>query len=164
MKRSSKMAVTCVVAGMFMLMSLDANAWYGSGEKREKRGDGAERFAEELGLTPEQKEVLKAGKEEARAKHEAIIKNLDAARETLRTELSKPEVDKAALDKAVSEIKAAEGELVDARVNGFLSMKEVLTAEQFQKMSEMKGKRGDKRGKRPGKRMKGDMETCPKAE
>ena len=164
MVRSSKMAVTCIVAGMFMLMSIDANAWYGSGEKRERRGDGAERFAEELGLTPEQKETLKAGKEEAKANHEAIRKNLDMAREALREELGKTEVDKAALDKAVSDIKAAEGELVDSRVNSFLSMKEVLTAEQFQKMSEMKGKRGDKRGKRPGKRMKGDMETCPEAE
>jgi Spy/CpxP family protein refolding chaperone len=72
----------------------------------------------------------------------------------LSEELKKPEIDNAAVNRAVSGIKDAQGKFVDARVESFLSMKEVLTEEQFQKMIEIKDRWIEKKGTRSRDRSK----------
>ena len=65
----------------------------------------------------------------------------------MREELKKSEVDQAAVAKAARGIKDAQAKFVDARVESFLAMKEVLTEEQFHKMIEMKDSWSGKKGK-----------------
>jgi len=156
MMKIAKVILTCVVLGAFVFMVAPARAEYGKEERGKKHPEMMEKYTQELGLTAEQKEALTASREAAKAQKETIGENLKAAREALKAELKKSDVDQAALNKAVADIKAAQGEIVDARVQSFLSMKGILTDEQFQKMSEMKkgcgkdgkkgpkGKRGDK--------------------
>lgn len=135
-----KKTLTCVVAGVVILTSIDAFAGC-------KDGETGENCAQELGLTTEQKDALKENKDTTTASKTAIRGDLKEARGALREELKKPDPDSAVLDKAVSDIKTAQGDLVDARVESFLAMKEIVTDEQFQKMSEMKKKQEKKRKK-----------------
>ncbi|HPN72622.1 MAG TPA: periplasmic heavy metal sensor [Candidatus Omnitrophota bacterium] len=140
MKRFLFGVLSAVMIGSLFIVPATARAGEDVEGRSEKREEMREKWASELGLTAEQKEALKQSKESSKAERDAVRDNLKNARKALMEELKKPVTDKAALDKAVSDVKKAEGDAVDARVKGFLAMKEVLTAEQFQKMSEMKDK------------------------
>lgn len=148
MNRLLKGIFVSSVIGAFVLISAGVQAQDGAADRKEKREEMREKWAEELGLTAEQKEALKQSNEAAKAGREATRGNLKAARTALMEELKKTEIDQAALDKAVLDVKEAEGDIVDSRVKSFLSMKEILTAEQFQKMSEMRDKWIEKKGER----------------
>ncbi|MFA6636763.1 MAG: periplasmic heavy metal sensor [Candidatus Omnitrophota bacterium] len=154
MKRSLKRAGACVLAGMLVFTAVDAQAWYGDGKKSHKRAEKMERFAEELGLSDQQKEAIEANKKAAEENAAIIKQDLYASKQALSEELKKPEIDPAAVNKAALGIKDAQGKFVDARVESFLAMKEVLTEEQFRKMIEMKDSWSGKKGKRSRDRAK----------
>ena len=106
------------------------------------------RFAEELGLTAEQKAQMDA----LRQKNEATLKPLaEAARtahETFRKALESENPDAAAVGQAALAMHTAEKALRAAHEATFEQMKAILTDEQRAKLEAMKEQRG-KRGPRP---------------
>jgi Spy/CpxP family protein refolding chaperone len=139
MKNGIKRTVICSVAAAMLLaaprvFARPSYAHEGGGEGRGERAAGREKFAEELGLTQEQKDAMKAQREQSRAKMKETREKLRDSQKALHEELQKPETDSAAIDNIVYRIKEAQGELIDQRVESFLSMKKILTPEQFQKM------------------------------
>ena len=131
-------AIGCFML-VFVLNGSQAMAWRGHGEgSKEKWEEKREIFARELGLSQEQKDELSARKEAARVEREAAREEMKAAEGALREALKMPETDIALVNSAALRVKTAQGVQVDQRVQSFLSMKEVLTPEQFRKMLEMK--------------------------
>jgi Spy/CpxP family protein refolding chaperone len=153
MARITKRLLACAVVGVLVFTSVSSGAWDKKGDKGQRSSERMEKWAEELGLSAEQKEALKEARDSSKTEKDLIWTRLKTAREDLNKELKKPETDQAAVEKAVLEIKKAQGDLVDYRVKSFLSMKGVLTEEQFQKMAEIKERRGDRKNER--KRRKG---------
>ena len=103
-------------------------------------------FAKELGLTPEQQELLKKHREETKEAKKQLYQEMKANKTALHDELKKPAPDKAAIQSVVAGMKELEGKQIDSRVESFLKMKEILTPEQFAKMMEMGEKRHHEKG------------------
>ena len=128
----------------------------GEGKGGEKRTARMEKFAEELALTPEQREAMKAQKETSKAKMQEAQEELRTSRKALHEELQKPETDRTAIDNIVYRMKEAQGQLIDQRVDSFLAMKKILTPEQFQKMGEMKEDRKKEWGEKKARKGPGE--------
>jgi len=116
-----------------------------------KRKEAIEDFAEELQLTEEQQELIKQQRSQKRTEAKAIRDQLLAKNKQLREELEKPEVDTAKVNSLVAEINAIKGQQLQKHVDGVLTMKEVLTPEQHEKlkckMDEKRQMMHHKRGK-----------------
>ena len=154
----------------------------GEGGPQERgRGPNKEKFfekiVEELNLTTEQQEALRQQRTGHREKRKALMETFRAKKEVLREELEKEEIDKEKIDSIVSEIKPLLGQQIELRVEDTLAMKEILTAEQYQKFQAfIKKKKRRGHGKRGfGKRWhhrgsgnrefgKGEFEDCPQTE
>lgn len=147
------LAVAVFVCGV-SLSSAQAYEGRGQDGDKEHKAKMMEKLTEKLELTQEQQEQMKEMKEGNREERQKLQEEMKANREALKAELQKPETDKAAIDKTVAAMKDAQGKLIDLRVQNFMQMKEILTPEQFQKMSELKE---DHKGKKRngGKRKRG---------
>ena len=134
-----KKMVPLIVIALF-LSGLTANAGtfaYGN-EKAAycKKPGNIEKISEELGLTPEQQELIKKQRAEFMEKNKDLGKRFRSKRVELKKELEKPKVDKATVDKIIADLKELTGEKLQNRVDKILSMKQILTPEQFDKLSE----------------------------
>ncbi|MFH1622767.1 MAG: periplasmic heavy metal sensor [Candidatus Omnitrophota bacterium] len=145
MNRKIKNVASLIVVVVLMV---SASAVYANPEKgvREgKIGQGKKmraNFIEELNLTPEQQEQLKTQRSANKEDHKQLREKLRAKREELRQELEKQEINKEKVYSIIAEIKVLTGEELEQRVERIISMKEVLTPEQYQQLQEkMKEKR-----------------------
>ncbi len=102
------------------------------------KGDRMEKLVSELGLTDEQRDSLKADMEKNRERAMAMREEIKAKREELRAELDKAEVDRGKVDGIVDNLTNLYKEGMDQRVESILSMKQILTPEQFQKLQQKK--------------------------
>ena len=122
------------------------------GEYKERMKEKREKFAEELGLTDEQKEEMKELKETSREKKKELRQGLKEKRGELRNELNVYDSNTRKVRSLVSEVKDLQGELIDLRVQSIMDTKEILTEEQFgkftAKMKKHKGQRGRKGNKK----------------
>jgi Spy/CpxP family protein refolding chaperone len=149
MEKCIRKVFVCCVTGMFILSAFGVFAWSeGRGGERGARTGRWEKFSRELGLSQEQKDALRDRKEAAAENKAAAREEVKAAREALREALKKPELDIEDVNSASERVKDTQGVLVDHRVESFLSMREILTPEQFEKMMEMKSDMGTKRGEK----------------
>lgn len=140
-----------------LVFSLAAPAYgYGGGEGEELREERSEELARELGLTQQQKESMEAQKEAARAQRRELYTRMRASRRALADELRKPGPDRAAIDRIAADIKDVQSRITDQRIESFLAVKEILTPEQFEKMTEL---RENKMG---GKRRRGRLDRGEK--
>ena len=106
----------------------------------------------ELKLTPEQDKLLKDAKEAHRAEMAGLVKALKEKRRELKEALAKPGVTRQQLEPITAEMKQLQSQMIDARMNGILRVKEILTPEQYQKLQSMKEEWQNKpRGKHFGK-------------
>jgi Spy/CpxP family protein refolding chaperone len=113
-----------------------------------------EKIVEELDLTAQQQEALRQQRAEHRDKIKALMENLGSKKMALCTELEKEQIDKEKIDGIVNEIKPLLGQQIELRVEDTLAMKEILTAEQYQKFHKFVKKKKGGHGKR-GFGMKG---------
>lgn len=124
-------------------------------------------FFEDLNLTPRQREQVKAHREEGKEKMKAVREQLRARHAELRSEMAKETVDRAKIQAIAANLKGLEGQIVDLRIASILSLKEILTPEQFRKMNAKmdahKGARGPKRGPKRGPGEKGGEMPPPPA-
>ena len=102
------------------------------------KGKMFDRLSEKLDLTEEQQkqmeELRKSNMEEMKQLHEEIRDKKGA----LQEELQKPVTDEGKIDSIVKELKDLQGKQIENRVDHFISMKEILTPEQFQKFIDLK--------------------------
>lgn len=113
--------------------------------KREAR---FKKMSEELQLTPQQKEQLAKEREEFVSRSKDLREKIRSARAGLKAELEKSAPDKAKVNSLTAEIKDLVGRQIQNRVDKVMSMKQVLTPEQFNKMkASMKERKEDKRRK-----------------
>jgi len=142
-------ALAVAFAFSFALPAYGYSGWDGEGRREERK----EQFAEELGLTQQQKEAMEAQKEASRAERRELYSEMKASRRALADELKKPETDRAAIDRIAADIKNVQGRITDHRIESFLATKEILTPEQFEKMAELNENRKNKHFKRgkPGR-------------
>jgi len=106
------------------------------GTDHRKMEEKFDKLTEELGLTPEQETELKQQRSQFKAQKKELWGKIRAKKKELKEELEKPDVDRAKVDKIIGEIKDLTGQKLEARVNKIISMKSILTPEQFKKLKE----------------------------
>ena len=117
--------------------------------RREKFKEKMDRLSEDLNLTPEQKDQMKAHHKESRQTMEKLRGEMKEYRKALKEELKKENPDRPAIARTVAKMKDVQGRMIDQRVNNFLQMKKILTPEQYQKLSEIREKKKEEwKGKR----------------
>jgi len=97
---------------------------------KEKRKQAIEDFTEELNLTAEQQEEIKQQRSEQLKENKQIHEQLRVKNQQLRKELEKAELDQAKINSLIAEIADLQGQQLRQRVDGVVSMKEILTPEQ----------------------------------
>lgn len=95
-----------------------------------------------LGLTPEQRERIRAIREDFRARQAAIKNALNAKYEALRQELDGDSPARAKANPIVAEIKALQGQLTDNRVDVVFKLREIYTARQIRKIKQRSQEQG----------------------
>ena len=118
-------------------------------------------FFDELKITPEQRQKLKAHREANKEKMKAVRSELKAKHDELRNLLKEPTVDKAKLEAVRADIRNLTGKMVDQRIESMLMLKEILTPEQFTKMNEKMEKRMGGNGKKWGRNAKNKDADMP---
>ncbi len=142
--------VLVISAGLVVVMftghSVSAEEYGQKGEQGHYRGmEGkAEKAMEELGLTEEQKAMLKEVRTKNREQKKNIREVTKEQREVIKIELDKPVSDESKINSAINQITELQEKILRNRVDGVLSMKKILTSEQFQMMREKFQGRKDK--------------------
>jgi Spy/CpxP family protein refolding chaperone len=90
----------------------------------------------ELNLTPEQEKQMAQQREQNKEKRKEIFTKMKEARAKLKEELNKPASNVNVIEKLKTQIKDAQGQMVDQEVEGILGLKKILTSEQFKTFSE----------------------------
>ena len=111
---------------------------YQGGEKHERMVHHKQDFYKKLGVSEEQQNQLKNHREKQRAQMEALAGQIKAKREEIRQEIEKKDYDAARVRQIHGELKALKNQAEDARLEGILQVRQILTPEQFQKFMELK--------------------------
>ena len=137
-KRLIQIVISTAIVGLVVFsQSVYAESEAYAMEKLKKNGEKRfEKLAKELNLSEEQRQELKTQREQQQAVVKPLHKEFRNQMENLKTELEKPETNRIRVKAITTKIKTLGGELLDQRVEGILAMKQVLTPEQFKKLSE----------------------------
>jgi Spy/CpxP family protein refolding chaperone len=106
-----------------------------------------ENIIEQLGFSQEQKEKLKEHKHKYDIVNIEILNKIEILRQKLQYELTKKEIDKAAIDSLVEETKQQQEMLLKNHVERIVALRELMTYEQFEKLEGLHQKA---RGRSPG--------------
>jgi len=94
----------------------------------------------EIGISDEQLAQIEAQRESQKENQKALRAKMKEIREALREELDKPETDRAHVDALIDEMNGIITQKIKARVESVLSLKEILTPEQFAQLRDKKEK------------------------
>jgi len=137
MKSAKKLTMTTVIAACFLLMSFtQAYAYRGEKKMEALRQYWFEELTKDLGLSETQKQDLEKQRSEFAAKRKDIVEKLEAKTAKLKDELEKADINKAAVDRLIEEIKDLSGQQLHSRVDSVIATKKILTPEQFKKLQE----------------------------
>lgn len=105
--------------------------------------------AKELGLSEKQVKELKDHKKDAMRQARRLKLELAEKRDDLRDLLEEEKLDEAKVRKLHAQMKEVQNKLADLRLDGILKVRQILTAEQFEKFEGMmrKGMREGMRGR-----------------
>jgi len=142
--RNALVAVA-VIAAMMAAPAAYAERHGGPGHHGEGGPGGRGEFQRDLDLTPEQRDALKAHREETRARRQELQTALKDLRADLKDELQKPELNTDRVNALTADIKALTNKMIDARVDSIVSLKKILTPEQFEKMHQKMHRHQEKR-------------------
>ncbi|MEA3229919.1 MAG: Spy/CpxP family protein refolding chaperone, partial [archaeon] len=155
MKRNNLKTVgLAVVVMMFLAQAVCAQPQgdYEGSKKWGQKGKGhKEKLFAELNFTDEQKEQLKANRENNRGKMKELKIVLREKQKALHDQIGSATASAESIKAAAAAVKAAQNQLVDSRTEGILVVKSILTPEQYKQFSEKMKEKKDKRGKK-GKR------------
>ena len=125
----------------------------GQGEgKVGRKSEWMNKVFDKIGVTEEQKKSLAESRKASKERSKELRAKMKASRKSLYEELKKEELDMGKINAIASETKTLSSEMVSQRLESFLSMREVLTAEQFSALMDMKSKNGEKWMKRKHER------------
>lgn len=99
----------------------------------EKNRDRGKVIAEKLGLSEEQKETIRSQRQESQGKIRELRRRLHMKRRALKKELDKKESNRKKVKSLVENIKKVYGAILTERTKGIISLKKVLTPEQYVK-------------------------------
>ena len=126
---------------------------YCAPEGRPHMGRGMrQNFMKELDLTDEQQQQMQELRKETKERMKELREAMKENRNALHNELQKTDVNTRTINKITSEIKDLQGQKIDYMVDNVIQMKEILTPEQFEKLSEMREKRKGRRGQQGSQR------------
>lgn len=91
----------------------------------------------QLNLTDDQKKQLEANKKQHRAKMESIRHEIKVNKEALRDELMKPQLDMPKVTVLHERIKALQSQMEDIKLSSILTVRTILTPEQFSKFANL---------------------------
>ncbi len=128
-----------------------------------KAEKGMQKLFKELNLTEEQHKQLEANKTKHREELNTLMQGMREKRELMRTEFQKDQINEAAVRGINNEIKGMQGRMADLRLEGMLSIRKILTPEQYKKFTEkMEQDRGQlKQRMNRHKKSAGGKEGCP---
>lgn len=133
---------------LFLLMgSLAAAEGPGNrfgGDREEMRG----RMKTELSLTKDQENKLDSHRIDQRADMEKLMLVVKEKREELKNALEDPKMDKGAVERINDELKDAQNDMADKRLEGILYVRSVLTPDQFKKFLALQAEHREKEGNR----------------
>jgi len=131
-----RQVIIWMVVATFLFSSTQAYAWPRCGdseEATERAQEKREKFIKGLGLTSEQEKEIKKIRKAQRKRKKDLIDKIQFRSSELRERLERPIADMEEINSVVTELKALMAEKLDQRVEGILSMKEVMTPEQYEK-------------------------------
>lgn len=146
------------VAAFFFALS----AAYGQEQEGFKQ-HGEEKYGKivkELNLAPEQQKSLEENRKAQREEMKKTHLEIKEKHAKLREALKNPDVTRAAVEPLVNEIKFLQSQLIDRRINGIFTVKEILTKEQFVKFQQLMEKRQEKRKEHFWNWFKGQKKAC----
>ena len=140
---NKKLNKTLIYPLTLALLFLTTQA-YAQIDKKQRSGPGKEgmmkkarqSIVKELNLSEEQQRQVKRQRQKHMQAAKEVHKTLRAKKKELRIELEKTDVDTSKINAISSEIKSLFSKQTDLRIEGILSMKHILTPEQFQKLKE----------------------------
>ncbi len=89
-----------------------------------------------LGLTPEQKDKIRAIRDEYKSRRDFLKNELNSRYEFLRKALDADTLTQEKIDPMVAEIKTIQGQMVDNRVDVVIKLRAVYTPEQIRKIKQ----------------------------
>jgi Spy/CpxP family protein refolding chaperone len=115
----------------------------------QEKGEGPHKKWEELGLSADQKEKLKALRGEMQGMAKEHMEAVKSIREKMKAEFLKPKVDRKVLSTLIADQEKANRTFAEKRIDHLLKVKAVLTQAQFEKVvgHEFWGDRGPMMGK-----------------
>jgi Spy/CpxP family protein refolding chaperone len=111
-----------------------------------------DKLFDQLNLTPEQKQKLKANKQAQVQEMQAVRTSLREKHKSLQEALKNPSVTRASVLGIVNEIKELQAKQVDLRLDGIFSVKDILTPAQYVKFQQLMEEKLNKMVKPAGKR------------
>lgn len=108
-----------------------------------------EDIIEQLGFSQEQKEKLKEHKHKYDIVNMEIMNKIETLKRKLQYELTKKEIDKAAIDGLVEETKQQQELLLKNHVARIVALREIMTYEQFEKLEGLHQKAGGQNPRPP---------------
>lgn len=126
------------------LAAAERSEWGSKGERDEMRT----RMKTELNLTKEQEKKLETHRIDQRAEMEKLILVVKEKREELKKGLEDPQLNRGSLERINSDLKDAQNDMADKRLEGILYVREVLTPDQFKKFLALRPGRSEKGGNR----------------
>jgi Spy/CpxP family protein refolding chaperone len=136
----STLLVACALAACLVLparaaeQAAQCSAPKDSAKADNEKGEGHGEKWKDLGLSADQKEKLKALRQEMHGMVKEHQESVKAVVEKMKTEFLKPKVDRKALSALINEQEKANRVFSEKRVDHLLKVKAVLTDAQFQKV------------------------------
>jgi Spy/CpxP family protein refolding chaperone len=130
--------MTMLIAGMLLApASLSLAAEKSKGDEEA----AAASVENELSLTQEQRDKLKALREELRSKQVTISNDLRVAKSALQKELDSANTDRRKADNLVATVNKLQSQMLALRVDQVFSMRAIMTPEQYGKLLQMREER-----------------------
>lgn len=159
----NKIRIASIVLAVVVLATNAVYAWPKEGYGQ--RGPaGKDKIFEELNLTPEQQKRLEKNRQAQREEAKRLFLEMKDKQEKLRAALKDPSATKASVEPYAKEVKAVQARLIDHRIKGILTVKQILTPEQFAKFNQIIEKRIKERPGRMNNKRGPDPDHGPESD
>ncbi|MFA5099422.1 MAG: periplasmic heavy metal sensor [Candidatus Omnitrophota bacterium] len=141
MNTLSKFLKCSIAAVMIFGFASLAFAQLPEGDRAKMGKDWESRFntiIKELNLTPEQQQAIGAQRSQDRARSQELRQKIKSARKEITAELDKEVTDTAKVDSLVAQMKELTGDRIEQQIQGIMSLKNILTPEQFKALNAKK--------------------------
>jgi Spy/CpxP family protein refolding chaperone len=148
---SKKWIRVMAISAMCAVSLLQANRSFAQDrqEHGKKHEEIFENIIKELNLSPEQQQRIAAQKAKEKEGSAVLREQMKNLRDELGKELEKEVTDKGKVDALVAQMKELTGKRMENKIEGILSLKEILTPEQFKALNEKTRKSEGEKRRRP---------------